>query len=312
MIWIIGQYADRIENSDELMATFLETFLEDPAEVQFALLTATVKLMLKRPSSGKEMTSRILKQCTEEVDNPDLRDRGFLYWRLLSSDPAAAKAIVFADRPKISSDTDLLDQNLLDSLLLHFSSLASIYHRLPETFIGNAKPLKLQHSDALTHRSVQPKKDTTQTAGSLVQPSTASADEGLISRPPNHRAMELLDFDGDGPPEMVSNQYQESPLGSGPQSPVTTTTVQYSVTRDLQVAPLRSYELDLQELGHITLGSSSYVSPKILMMNAQTGKGLEVNGTFARAGGKVQMQLTLSNHSMSILQDWAVQFNKNR
>lgn len=32
-IWIVGQYADRIDNSDELLEDFLETFLEEPAEV---------------------------------------------------------------------------------------------------------------------------------------------------------------------------------------------------------------------------------------------------------------------------------------
>jgi AP-2 complex subunit beta-1 len=33
MIWIVGQYADRIDNSDELLEEFLQTFLEEPAEV---------------------------------------------------------------------------------------------------------------------------------------------------------------------------------------------------------------------------------------------------------------------------------------
>ena len=33
MIWIVGQYADRIENSDELLEDFSFTFKEEPAEV---------------------------------------------------------------------------------------------------------------------------------------------------------------------------------------------------------------------------------------------------------------------------------------
>src|SRR6266496_1118756 len=49
MIWIIGQYADRIENSEELLDDFLFTFLEEPVEVQLSLLTATVKLFIKKP-----------------------------------------------------------------------------------------------------------------------------------------------------------------------------------------------------------------------------------------------------------------------
>ena len=49
MIWIIGEYADRIENADELLESFLEAFPEETAAVQLQLVTATVKLFLKRP-----------------------------------------------------------------------------------------------------------------------------------------------------------------------------------------------------------------------------------------------------------------------
>ena len=42
MIWIVGQYADRIENSDELLEDFSFTFKEEPAEVcPFLFLYAT-------------------------------------------------------------------------------------------------------------------------------------------------------------------------------------------------------------------------------------------------------------------------------
>ncbi len=49
MIWIIGEYAGRIENADELLTSFLETFHDETAVVQLQLLTATVKLFLKKP-----------------------------------------------------------------------------------------------------------------------------------------------------------------------------------------------------------------------------------------------------------------------
>ncbi|CAG8433010.1 6312_t:CDS:2 [Ambispora gerdemannii] len=135
MIWIIGQYADRIENSDELLDDFLYTFLEEPVEVQLALLTATVKLFIKRPTAGKDLVPKVLKWATEDVDNPDLRDRGYIYWRLLSTDPAAAKAVVLSEKPRISTETDNMEPGLLDELLLHISSLSSIYHKSPQTFI---------------------------------------------------------------------------------------------------------------------------------------------------------------------------------
>jgi len=41
MIWIIGQYADRIENADVLLDDFLYTFLEEPVEVSLFVLEIT-------------------------------------------------------------------------------------------------------------------------------------------------------------------------------------------------------------------------------------------------------------------------------
>lgn len=38
MIWIIGQYADRIDNADELLDDLLYTFKEDPVEVRSVIM----------------------------------------------------------------------------------------------------------------------------------------------------------------------------------------------------------------------------------------------------------------------------------
>lgn len=50
MIWIIGEYAERIDNADELLESFLDGFQDENTQVQLQLLTAIVKLFLKRPS----------------------------------------------------------------------------------------------------------------------------------------------------------------------------------------------------------------------------------------------------------------------
>ncbi|GAA5985501.1 hypothetical protein JCM11641_007087 [Rhodosporidiobolus odoratus] len=149
MIWIVGQYADRIENSDELLEDFLETFLEETVEVQLSLLTATVKLFIKRPTAGQTLVPKVLKWATEQVDNPDLRDRGYIYWRLLSTDPAAAEAIVLSEKPTISTESEAMDRNVLDRLLLHTGTLSSVYAKEAHTFVRGARPKFLHDSPAL-------------------------------------------------------------------------------------------------------------------------------------------------------------------
>ncbi|KAI8053449.1 putative beta-adaptin [Syncephalis plumigaleata] len=154
MIWIIGQYAERIDHAEAILESFVDTFKEEHTEVQLALLTAVVKLFLKRPAAGQDLVPKILKWATEEVDNPDLRDRGFIYWRLLSTNPTAAKSIILSDKPEISTEADHMDPIMLEELLLHIANLSSIYHKSPTMFINGAKIRTLPVSQVLNTRSI--------------------------------------------------------------------------------------------------------------------------------------------------------------
>jgi AP-2 complex subunit beta-1 len=124
MVWIIGQYADRIENSEELLDDFLFTFLEESVEVQLSLLTATVKLFIKKPTAGQALVPKVLKWATEDVDNPDLRDRGYIYWRLLSTDPVAAKVCIYREGicPLFKKTITNLNFSLLNRILYYLKN----------------------------------------------------------------------------------------------------------------------------------------------------------------------------------------------
>ena len=135
MVWIIGEYAERIDNADELLDSFLESFADESAVVQLQLLTATVKLFLKSPETTQDMVQRVLTLATEESDNPDLRDRGYVYWRLLSCDPEAGRAVVLSEKPEIADDTHTLSPQLLEKLMGDIATLSSIYHKPAEAFV---------------------------------------------------------------------------------------------------------------------------------------------------------------------------------
>ncbi|KAI8099337.1 adaptin N terminal region-domain-containing protein [Halteromyces radiatus] len=139
LTWIIGEYAERIENADDLISSFLENFKEENAQVQLQLLTATVKLFLKKPNENQDLVQRVLQIATNECDNADIRDRAYVYWRLLSTDPQAAKAVVLSDKPPVVGEGSGLSPALLDDLLYHIGTLASVYHKPPETFIAGKK-----------------------------------------------------------------------------------------------------------------------------------------------------------------------------
>ena len=91
LIWIVGEYAEKINNADEILEGFVEGFLEEFTQTQLQILTAVVKLFLKKPSNTQGLVQKVLQQATADNDNPDIRDRAYIYWRLLSGDLDVAK-----------------------------------------------------------------------------------------------------------------------------------------------------------------------------------------------------------------------------
>ncbi len=67
MVWIIGEYAERIDNADELLEQFLETFPEETSQVQLQLVTATVKLFLKKPTERPQQLIQLVLTYATQV-----------------------------------------------------------------------------------------------------------------------------------------------------------------------------------------------------------------------------------------------------
>ncbi|KAK9237302.1 adaptin N terminal region-domain-containing protein [Lipomyces kononenkoae] len=139
MIWIIGEYADKIDNADEILSTFIDGFLDETTQVQLQLLTATVKLFLLKPQNTQPLVQRVLQTITNECDNADLRDRAYIYWRLLSTNSQTTRDIIMSKKPAVKEVIQHLPPPVLEELLRELSTLASVYHKPAETFIGQGR-----------------------------------------------------------------------------------------------------------------------------------------------------------------------------
>uniref|UniRef100_A0A8C8JVK2 AP complex subunit beta n=1 Tax=Oncorhynchus tshawytscha TaxID=74940 RepID=A0A8C8JVK2_ONCTS len=295
MIWIVGEYAERIDNADELLESFLEGFHDESTQVQLTLLTAIVKLFLKKPSETQELVQQVLSLATQDSDNPDLRDRGYIYWRLLSTDPVTAKEVVLSEKPLISEETDLIEPTLLDELICHIGSLASVYHKPPNAFVEGSHGIHRKHLP-IQH-------------GSPVSAGPAAPIEQAQSVIPSQGDLlgDLLNLDL-GPPVNVPQQSSMQMgavdlLGGGLDSLV-------SDGHSHRIANNRVYLFGLECLHvHISL-FIVYLFPQI-WLPAVKAKGLEISGTFSRRQGQMYMDMTFTNKALQHMTDFAIQFNKN-
>jgi len=307
MIWIVGEYAERIDNADEILQSFLDGFHDENTQVQLQLLTAIVKLFLKKPQETQELVQKVLSLATQDSDNPDLRDRGYIYWRLLSTDPAAAKEVVLAEKPLISEETDLIEPTLLDELICHISSLASVYHKPPSAFVEGRVPVrKIQvnrnaEGAAETDPHIEEDDRTYNETEETGAPQEEVGGGDLLIG-------DLLSLDYPAPtpaqqPVAANNANQQQPvadllgdifggidLGGG-----------------AAPAPAASNPMDLFSLS----APANYVAPPVVLLPAGRAKGLEVSGTFARRNKVIYMDLTLTNKTMMGMSGFAIQFNKN-
>lgn len=207
LIWIVGEYAEKISNAGDILAGFVDGFNEEFTQTQLQIITAVVKLFLKKPDESQGLVQKVLQAATAESDNPDIRDRAYVYWRLLSSDPQIAKNVVLSARPPITSTIPVLPGPLLDSLLPHLSTLASVYHKPPSAFLGQGRASALQA--AAIEEAKQNARENPIAAAAV---SAAVAGVNSSSAPQNAENLLDIDFDGAAPASM---QKEPAMGGSG-------------------------------------------------------------------------------------------------
>lgn len=278
MIWIIGEYAERIDNADELLESFLESFPEEPPQVQLQLLTATVKLFLKKPTEGpQQMIQVVLNNATVETDNPDLRDRAYIYWRLLSTDPEAAKDVVLAEKPVISDDSNQLDSSLLDELLANIATLSSVYHKPPDAFVTRVKTVTQKTED-----DDYPEGSETGYAESPV-----NAADGGASSPTSSSSVYA-----------TARQPAPAPAAPAPAAPVP------DLLGDL-------IGLDNNAIVPVDQPATPSGPALPVLLPASTGQGLQISAQLSRQDGQIFYSLLFENNTQVTLDGFMIQFNKN-
>ncbi|KAJ9621664.1 beta-adaptin [Taxawa tesnikishii (nom. ined.)] len=226
LIWIVGEYAEKISNAGDILSGFVDGFAEEFSQVfakqsprkkvraltvpktQLQILTAVVKLFLKKPDQAQGLVQKVLQAATAESDNPDIRDRAYVYWRLLSSDPQIAKVslvkqrsgglltrsqnIVLSQRPQITTTITSLPAPLLESLLPNLSTLASVYHKPPSAFLGHGRSSANALQQAAIEEAAQNARENP------IAAAAAAAVAGQAAGAVQNNAENLLDIDFDG------------------------------------------------------------------------------------------------------------------
>ncbi|OAF68171.1 Beta-1-adaptin [Intoshia linei] len=282
LIWILGEYAHRIDNVGELLEVFVSSFKDETTQVQLQILTACVKLFLRIPQENQELVQQILHLATQETDNADLRDRGYIYWRLLSTDANAARDVILAERPLISAEVDILDKTLLDELIDDLSSLASILYKSPRSFI-DASVEKLTASKTTT----------------IDEPLKTTNEKPTVIQEPE---IDLLGFNDDSV-NVVSDWLKSEEKNSSSTEKI----------ENNKIDDLLDLFSDLKTDNAQTNQSkqNAFESESVEILDSIKGDSMSIHASYLIHNSEPTMKLIIKNQTSSPLNSFAIQFNKN-
>ncbi|KAE8448268.1 AP-1 complex subunit beta-1 [Mollisiaceae sp. DMI_Dod_QoI] len=276
LIWIVGEYAEKISNADEILSGFVEGFMEEFTQTQLQILTAVVKLFLKKPDNNQGLVQKVLQQATAENDNPDIRDRAYVYWRLLSGDLQVAKNIILSDKPPITTTMSSLPPALLEQLLTELSTLASVYHKPPETFVGHGR----YGADAIQHAAIQEQRQNA--VDNPIAAAVTTTQNGV-----QNNAENLLDIDFDG----AAPASADAPPSGGASGLEGLAGTPQRVASPSVGAPAGASSMD-DMMGLFDMnGSSSAVGPSAMQNDIMNGfAGLDLGGSSQPPPPQQQLQ----------------------
>ncbi|KAH9599748.1 Clathrin/coatomer adaptor [Trypanosoma melophagium] len=149
--WVLGEYAQYVEKLQNLLSIFVDSFPNEHPTVQLALLTAVVKIYLQNNTDTKHYNSGILQRVlvmATQSGLPDIRDRAYMYWRLVTSDVEAAKKLVLTSSGStIFTTVNSIEKNRLQTLLLDIGNLTSVLHRPLHLIYNNGLDLDEEDND---------------------------------------------------------------------------------------------------------------------------------------------------------------------
>lgn len=137
-IWILGEYCHIINDVDVALDTFLDTFHDEQSSVQLQILTALVKLYLFKPKETKDQLQFVLTEATRGNVSPDVRNRAFIYWRLLSMPDQTAQLVVRFAKTAVEHSGVQYDDAILTELLKNMGTVSGVLHIVPSDFVSKA------------------------------------------------------------------------------------------------------------------------------------------------------------------------------
>lgn len=158
---LLPEFPQAEAEAQKIIQKQVENYVGLSSEVQLACLSAAIRLFTVDPDRYAELVPQLLDTIDRNVDNPDIRDRAFIYWRLLDVNPELARTVVMGSREPVEHvDTNAANKELFDELFDRIGGIAATLQ--DPTFLnqGVAKQMaSMANLEEATPKAKQNKED---------------------------------------------------------------------------------------------------------------------------------------------------------
>lgn len=151
IIWMIGEFGEEITDAPYIIENIISNLIpNENYQITHAVLSATVRVFLKRAPEMKEILSSLYSKLISECDNPDIMDRAGFYYQLLRQNPSVANEILNCEKHPIQNflEDDCFD--LQDILTNEFNQLSVIYQKPAKQIIKPKAELTVPEPEQVT------------------------------------------------------------------------------------------------------------------------------------------------------------------
>lgn len=221
LLWMLGEYCDFVDNGKDIMQRFVGCVMEHEQRVQLAIISAVVKMFLREPASMEAQLNSVLETVTTRSDDPDVRDRAFAYWRLLSKGMTVEqmKKVVHGQVAPVNVDRTFSDAMTMADLKKSINTAAVVFARPYQSFLPpyGLADVELDEEDTEEEEVAalppSPPMGLQDTAAPSAAPATASTASTSNN---NNSSHDFFAFAGDGSGARHHTAAASSPRGADP------------------------------------------------------------------------------------------------
>ncbi len=159
-LYIVGEFNEQIPTSTEIISIFVNSFcnVDINSKLKLQILNAAVKNFLNKPDESEEIVKICLQKAADESENPDVRDRAYIFWRLLENDPDVAKEMICGEKPIFKFiEADELDVDTIDDMINNMTNVSACYFKKDKDLINEED--MVVDEEALKEKEEEEKKE---------------------------------------------------------------------------------------------------------------------------------------------------------